>query len=489
MKRTPASIARRLTHASARVGLSMLPRQRRFALYRRMIDCDSAPDSRLELKIADQRDELEACFRLLHDSYVAAGFMRPDPSGLRVTIYHALPTTTTLCAKFDGQVVGTLSIIREGVFGFPLQSAFDLTPVRAGLGRLAEISALAIDPAFRRTGGKLLFPLMKFMYEYCREYFDTRHIVIAVNPNKIELYESLLLFERLQAAVVDSYAFANGAPAVGATLDLLRAPVRFQAAYSGRAARKDLHRYFVDTPLPNIRWPQRRFFTTNDPVMTPPMLDHFFNQRTKVFATLNERKRMLLHSIYDGPGYAAVLPPAPVMPAQSLRQHRRFSIRCPATLWVDSYGTRLCYAMHVIELSLGGFQAECPVPLPEGTRGRVRIELGEREFADIDAVAVRRQPGAGVVYYGFGVRKGDDAWYRCVAALHAANTHADVAPLRLPAASPPRLPGGTALTGRGPMGSAVGGAPQQNGVGVTFGASPPEDRDCEAAGSLRTVMP
>ena len=63
------------------------------------------------LKIADTKEELEACFTLLHDAYVDSGFMKPDPSGMRVTIYHALPTTTTLCAKYDGQVVGTLSLI------------------------------------------------------------------------------------------------------------------------------------------------------------------------------------------------------------------------------------------------------------------------------------------------------------------------------------------------------------------------------------------
>ena len=37
---------------------------------------------------------------------------------------------------------------------------------------------------------------MKFMYQYCRTYFDTRHLVIAVNPNRIEMYESLLLFSQ-----------------------------------------------------------------------------------------------------------------------------------------------------------------------------------------------------------------------------------------------------------------------------------------------------
>ncbi len=47
--------------------------------------------------------------------------MTPDPSGMRVTIYHALPTTTTLCAKIGDQVVGTLSLIRESALGVPLQ--------------------------------------------------------------------------------------------------------------------------------------------------------------------------------------------------------------------------------------------------------------------------------------------------------------------------------------------------------------------------------
>lgn len=246
MKQSLRTQLRKAAHEGVRRAVGFLPRDLRFALFRSLIDCDPRPDPRLALKIAETRDELEACFRILHDAYVASGFMKPDASGLRVTPYHALPTTTTLAATFDGEVVGTMSLIREGVFGFPLQSVFDLSQVRAREGRIAEISALAVHPAFRKTGGAILFPLMKFMYEYCTQYFDTRHLVIAVNPNKIELYESLLLFERLQQHAVDRYDFANGAPAVGATLDLQRARVEFEALYGRRRERKNLHRYFVE---------------------------------------------------------------------------------------------------------------------------------------------------------------------------------------------------------------------------------------------------
>lgn len=437
MKRSALSVIRRGLRAGVRQALGLLPRESRFELYRWLVACDPRPDPAFELKIADTQEELEACFRILHDAYVAEGFMAPDPSGLRVTIYHALPTTTTLCAKYQGRVVGTISIIREGVFGFPLQTIFDISELRASRGQIAEVSALAIDPAFRHTGGQVLFPLMKFMYAYCREYFDTRHIVIAVNPARIELYESLLFFERLEAKVVDNYDFANGAPAVGATLDLQRAPERFRAAYGGRPERRNLYRYFVENRMANIRWPQRRFFTTNDPVMTPQLMDHFFNQRTRVFETLDDRKRLLLRSIYGDTAYAKVLPApsAEAVAKVALRKHRRFSIRCPAELRVPSYGTWLVVPMQVTEVSQGGFQAECSVPLPEGTRGQAVVELGESDTARIDAVAVRRHVTRHGVAYGFEVRGCDDTWAQSVAALEAGRTHVDLAPPR-PAVAP-----------------------------------------------------
>ncbi|MEF7613121.1 GNAT family N-acetyltransferase [Aquincola sp. MAHUQ-54] len=392
-----------------------------------MIDCDPAPPDNLQLKIADTRDELEACFRLLHDAYVSSGFMKPHPSGMRVTQYHALPTTTTLCAKIDGVVVGTISMIREGVFGFPLQAAFDLSEVRAKEGQIAEISALAVHPDYRKTGGAILFPLMKFMYEYCTQYFDTRHLVIAVNPDKIELYESLLFFKRLRGNVVDQYDFANGAPAVGATLDLAHAPRLFENVYGGRPPRKNLFRYFVQTRLPNIQTPRRRYHTTNDPVMTPEILHHFFNVATQGFAELDERRRLLLRSIYGLPGYDSVLPAptAPLAGHHPLRRHQRFSLRCPAQL---TLGQDSPLPLTVIELSAGGFQAESKVPLPLDADGAAVIELGRHDVSSV-RVRVVRHGGPSSNYggfYGFQLEETDERWRRCVAALEGGQTAADL---------------------------------------------------------------
>lgn len=389
-----------------------------------MVDCNPAPDVRLTLGIASTQQELEGCFSLLHGAYVGSGFMKPDPSGLRVTPYHALPTTTTLFAKFDDRIVGTLSIIREGVFGFPMQSAFDLTAVRAQPGRIAEISALAVHPDFRDTGGTILFPLMKFMYEYCTEYFDTRHLVIAVNPKHIEMYEALLFFQRLQADIVNSYDFANGAPAVGATLDLLVAPGLFHEAYQGRRPNKNLHHYFTQVTLPNIRFPERTYYTTNDPVMSPALLDHFFNQRTKVFQHLDDRRRRLLKAIYHEPVYRDVLPSVDEGPVvyEPLRRHRRYSLKCPARLDLDSPGIAQSVEMEVIDASLNGFLARAKSSLPDQTRGTVCVQLGAGLAATAQAVVVRCITAKGGPYFGFRIEDPDVDWQRSIGSMEEHHT-------------------------------------------------------------------
>lgn len=428
MARLSSRILRKFVHQGVRKLIASLPRKMRFAVYRSFVDCDPAPSERLVLKIADSRAELEACFTLLHDAYVDSGFMQPDPSGMRVTIYHALPTTTTLCAKWDGEVVGTISLIRESAFGFPLQKIFDLSGVRQKGGNLAEVSALAVHPRFRKTGGVILFPLMKFMYEYATAYFDTRHLLIAVNPNRIEMYESLLFFERLTANVVESYDFANGAPAVGAALDLLQAPGVMSPVYVSKPARKNLLAYFTEVRLANIQLPNRRYFTTNDPVLTPHLLDHFFNRRTQGFATLDVRKQALLHSIYDLPAYRDVLPELPpLQDGVQLRLHQRFSVKCPGSIRLDEQIAGVEeFELQVIEVSEYGFQAFARQELPLNVWSSATVRLGREEVSVVKALAVRDKANGFNGFYGFKVGEPDLIWRKFVNALAHGHTHVDL---------------------------------------------------------------
>ena len=427
LKRIRLSV-RKALHELVRKLISWLPRKQRFKVFRLFADCDPAPSPRLQLKIAETKEELEACFAVLHDAYVDSGFMTPDPSGMRVTIYHALPTTTTLCAKYDGQVVGTISLVRESALGVPLQRIFDLSAVREKEGQIAEVSALAVHRKFRKTGGSILFPLMKFMYEYCTTFFDTRHLVIAVNPSHIEMYESLLFFKRLTANMVENYDFVNGAPAIGASLDLKEALGTFERYYASKPARRNLHAYFTQVKLPNIQFPSRRFFTTNDPVLTPELLDHFFNVRTKTFENLSERKKALIHTIYDLPQYRSVLP---VLPENSddipIRLHPRFSVKCPARVAFSSKeGKEERIAIEVIEVSRYGFQARAVKTLPLNIWCDTTIQLGHADVSHFRSLALRENNNGYNGFYGFRLGEPDIVWRKFVSALYSSTTHNDL---------------------------------------------------------------
>ena len=162
--------------------------------------------------------------------------------------------------------------------------------------------------------------------------------------------------------------------------------------------------------------------------------------RTRVFETLNDRQRLLLRSIYDLDAYAQVLPQASTGARMhsALRRHLRFSLRCPARLQVSSYGVELSYELQVVDISLTGMLAECAAPIPQGTRGRLEIDLGQNDRAVVEVNALRRQLADGRVFYGFAVHEPDEAWRRCVQALASGRTQADLS--RAPPPPMPSLP-------------------------------------------------
>ncbi|MCL1860178.1 MAG: hypothetical protein FWG52_01410 [Proteobacteria bacterium] len=259
-------------------------------------------------KLAQTREELEACFRLLHDEYVRAGFMEPTPSGLRITLHHALPTTSTLMCRYGKRVVGTISLIRENGLGLPMQRIFGLDEIFREGGNVAEMSALAIDGRFHAIKDRVIIPLLKFLYEYAEYRFYTRHLVIAAHPQHIGFYEDVLCFRRLPRPPGDRNDIYNDAPAVGAHLDLEKVKEVFFQKYADAPLEKNLHHYFTVAALPNGQFPHQRFDTAADPVMTPELIDYFFNQKTKIFSALSQEEIRLLHTVYNLPEYLHCLP-------------------------------------------------------------------------------------------------------------------------------------------------------------------------------------
>ena len=282
-----------------RGALELLPKAPRHSIYRQMLRFHREPPN-LSLSIARTKEELESAFTLLHDAYVEMGFMQPHPSGMRVTAYHALPTTATLIARWDEEVIGTVSIVRDTALGLPADQAFDLSALRAEGTTLAEVSALAIKRQYHGDSGQALFPLLKFMYQYSERYLGVTCIVIATHPGRAQFYEAVFGFDPVNRRPLDHYDFANGAPAEGWYLDYRDAHRKWIAMFGGRAPEKNLFTYFTDSGSAHFLYPDRRYFTVADPVMTPELFDYFFNVRTDLFAKLSEREQDTIMMLYDG---------------------------------------------------------------------------------------------------------------------------------------------------------------------------------------------
>jgi hypothetical protein len=190
-----------------------------------------------------------------------------------------------------------------------------------------------------------------------------------------------------------------------------------------------LYRYFVDLKMPNIAFPDKRFFTTNDPVMTPELLDYFFNQRTQVFARLDDDEKRLLHSIYDLPAYKAVLPELPpdkdAGPTRMRRRHRRFSVICPATLQLGTGVQAQSYQLEVVECWMAGFRARAQTALPIDVPCTAQIELGHADHSQL-AVRVLRKAHANSNTFVLQVDEPDLAWRKFVHALRKAATYGDL---------------------------------------------------------------
>ena len=225
----------------ARRLLSMLPATLRFAIMRDQLKISQEVDSKFLFRIARTKEELSEAYRILHDSYLELGYSKAHISEMRIVKYFALPSTTTLIALFDSKVVGTISIVRRGSFGLPMESAFDLSEIIDRNEVVAEVSSLAIDSKFRQKRGALFLPLLKYFWNYVDEFMNLDSIVITVNPSMTDFYEGFLGFRRLKHAEVSEYSFANGNPGVGLYLNVREAPKLFAALYDHKAPEKNLY--------------------------------------------------------------------------------------------------------------------------------------------------------------------------------------------------------------------------------------------------------
>lgn len=248
-----------------------------------------------EFKIAQRKDEFEGACRLVHDRYVQKGYMERRKSGMRLSLFHAFPETTTFIGKKNDLLAYTLTLFQDSLLGLPMDSIYkkELDSLRAQGRKIAEVGALAAHPDIQNEDQTVLMHGNKIMHKYGRDYLGVDDLVIAINPKHQWLYEHVLLFEKI--GDLTQYDYVKKAPAVAYRLNLRSAEANYRAVYEGCLPEKNLHKFFMEEKSPCIEFPdENEIFCFWD----KEKIRYFFEERTTLLYKADKKTREYLQRQY-----------------------------------------------------------------------------------------------------------------------------------------------------------------------------------------------
>lgn len=210
-----------------------------------------------------------------------------------MSLYNALPSTTTFIAKQAGRVVATVTLIPDSPLGIPMDKIYknEVDALRGQGRRVSEASQLAIDNRLFPQGwfsmfnfNKLifLFKLFKLILDYAAEVEKLDDSCIAVNPKHQYLYK-FIGFEKWGG--LKYYGSVNNAPAVAKRLDLHRLEDYFRTKPS-------LYKIFISQKTSPDVFAGKFQFSAAD-------LEYFFVKKSDILAKATKEQLRYIKSLYS----------------------------------------------------------------------------------------------------------------------------------------------------------------------------------------------
>lgn len=411
-KTAEKSTVKKSTTLSKRVfykSLQVLPEKLRHPFYRMKyakVPIEIPPG--LTFQLARSKEELEAAFKLLHNAYVEQGFIKPQESGMRFIIQHALPTTSILIAKMNEVVVGTISVMRDTPLGLPMEKAFDISHLKVKGQRVAEFSSLAIHPDFRRSmSGVIFFPLTLYAANFAKNCFGTDFLVFNLYPHHADFYNAIFgsSYLKSQKAIADDYL---GTPAAGIQLDLKEVVEFAREKYDGLPAERNLYDYTFFKKHSYCIYPASDFGSINHPVMTPDIFRYFFIEKSKILEDISLLEGQVLNSYYPLDAFSNVIPMFKKKSQEDLRVDCRWDVKLLGEQ-VD-YKKNERNVVSFTDVSRWGFKANAEREFKIQNLYTFEIKLSDQKIAVIIATPVWSSRGE----YGFKIIEENEHWHEII---------------------------------------------------------------------------
>jgi len=178
-------------------------------------------ERKFRILIANQLELRQKAYELLHKLYSKTGIAPIKPKGLWLSIYDALPETTTFLAEDDrGECSGALTLVFDSPIGLPADVLYkkEIDRLRSSGRRVCEIISLGINDTAKGSI-KFLAGLFYCAYLLSWRSKNATDFVITVNARHEKFYCRSILFKKIGPVL--NYAKVNGAPTVLLNLPLM----------------------------------------------------------------------------------------------------------------------------------------------------------------------------------------------------------------------------------------------------------------------------
>jgi hypothetical protein len=248
------------------------------------IDMDVANDYRF--RIAQGREDFESACRLVHDQYVRRGYMAPQESGLRLSLWHALPEVTTFIGERQGHLVSTMTLFQDSELGLPMDAIYkkELDHLRSKGRKIAEVGALATHPTIQYEDQTVLMHGNKIAINYSQKHIGIDDLVIAINPKHEWFYANIMLLEKIGGLAF--YDYVEKAPAVAYRLNLRNAAEKYRTIYDRHPIEKNLYQFIFVNDSSSVELPEKNacicFWNKEE-------IKYFFKEKTNLLLDAKEK--------------------------------------------------------------------------------------------------------------------------------------------------------------------------------------------------------
>jgi len=247
-------------------------------------------DGKFSIRTADRLDLRQEAYKLLYKIYSKMGIAQDKSTELWLSIFDALPETTTLVAEDNkGEIRGAITLVFDSPIGLPADELYneEIDELRNSGRKICELISFGVNEAARGSI-KILAILYYSAYLLAWRKNKATDFLVTVAEYHENFYCRAIKFKKIGA--VRNYAKVNGIPTV-----LLNLPLELPDLL------KDKERIF---PLYMLEYskPEELDIANRIQDMYRPMSDEefytFFIEKTNVWAKASPQQKEFIKKVY-----------------------------------------------------------------------------------------------------------------------------------------------------------------------------------------------